>query len=106
MEEHRIKIEQADAQDKAQQKHLINSYKLRTYIWEAAVPSNIQPKCDDQPHNCFINIEDEVDALSYIRCVEHMDTKYNAVEADRSSAEAYLKEHFMIALVILHPTWK
>ena len=70
------------------------------------MPSNIQPKCDDQPHNCFINIEDEVDALSYKRCVEHMDTKYNAVEADRSSAEAYLKEHFMIALVILHPTWK
>ena len=28
MEEHRIKIEQADAQDKAQQKYLINSYKL------------------------------------------------------------------------------
>eukprot|EP00985_Skeletonema_marinoi_P015785 scaffold8256_cov119-Skeletonema_marinoi.AAC.2 len=33
-----------------------------------------------------------VDALSYKRCVEHMDTKYNAVEVDRSSAEAYLKE--------------
>jgi len=43
-------------------------------------------------HNCFINVEDVVDALSYKRCVEHMDTKYNAVEVDRSSAEAYLKE--------------
>ncbi len=90
VEDHLIKMEAADAEDKAQQKTSKLRLKLKSYIVNAV--DAIQPKRDDQPHNCFIKIEDEVGALNYATVVEYMNTKFNVVEVDRSSAEAYLKE--------------
>jgi len=64
VEDHLIKME-AYAEDKAQQKTSKLRLKLKAYIVNAV--DAIQPKRDDQPHNCFIKIEDEVGALNYAR---------------------------------------
>jgi len=88
VEEHLIKMEQAAAQD-AQQKTKLR-IKLRQYICDAATA--IQAKRDDRPHNCFIKIEDEADALKYDTVVKYMDTKFNVEVVDRGAAEAYLKD--------------
>ena len=87
--EHLIKMQEADAEDKKQSNTKSQRVKLRKYICEAVAA--IRPKRVGQPHNCFLKIEDEENALSYKTILEYMDTKFNLVEVDRSSAEAYLK---------------
>ena len=89
VDEHRDKMEEADAQDKADEKTANARTKLRNYIVHATAA--IQAKKDDQPHNSFIKIEDEEDALSYNTILEYFNTKYNVHEVDRSAAESYLK---------------
>ena len=89
VEEHLIKMQEADAEDKKQSNTKSQRVKLRKYICEAVAA--IRPKRVGQPHNCFLKIEDEENALSYKTILEYMDTKFNLVEVDRSSAEAYLK---------------
>ena len=83
-------MQEADAEDKKQSNTKSQRVKLRKYICEAVAA--IRPKRVGQPHNCFLKIEDEENALSYKTILEYMDTKFNLVEVDRSSAEAYLKE--------------
>lgn len=89
VDEHRIKMEDADAKDKEHEKTSKARTKLRRYILDAIIA--IQAKRDGQPHNCFIKIEDEEDALSYSTVVEYFNTKFNVHVVDRSAAEAYLK---------------
>jgi hypothetical protein len=89
VDEHLAKMEEADAQDKEHEKTSKARAKLRRYIVDATAA--IQAKRDGQPHNSFIKIEDEEDALSYSTILEYFNTKYNVHEVDRSAAESYLK---------------
>ena len=89
VDEHRANMDEAHEKDKTDEKTAKARTNLRNYIVHATCA--LQAKKDDQPHNCFIKIEDEEDALSYNTVLEYFNTKYNVHEVDRSAAESYLK---------------
>ncbi|KAL7459207.1 hypothetical protein ACHAWC_010890, partial [Mediolabrus comicus] len=84
---HLAAMKEADEKDK--ETNNTDRTALRNAIIHAVVA--IKPQHNGSDHNCFLKIDGDGD-LPYKVVLEYMQTKFNYVEVDRSSAIAYLKE--------------
>lgn len=84
---HLAAMKEADEKDK--ETNNTDRTALRNAIIHAV--DAIKPQHNGSDHNCFLKIDGDGD-LPYKVVLEYMQTKFNYVEVDRSSAIAYLKE--------------